>query len=268
MAQQEGQPFGSHVPRIVPVADYDADLFAGIHHGQARARRAAIAQAVELEPGEWSFPQSAAGGLERLRDERESLGLLILEGLLWRETAMGTGAGIEVLGPGDLLRPWVRPVPESEILAEPSWTVLERSSVAILDGRFARAMAPWPAVSAALMDRLILRSRWLAFHLAICHVRALPLRILLAMWHFGDRWGRMSPEGVIVPVRLPHRMLAQLVGARRPSVTTSLSALRADGRLVERADGSWLLPGGPPAELRVVYEQATTQAPLDEQIAR
>jgi hypothetical protein len=114
------------------------------------------------------------------------------------------------------------------------------------------------------MDRLILRSRWLTFHLAICHVRSLPQRILLAMWHFADRWGRVSPDGVIVPVRLPHRMLAQLVGARRPSVTTALAALRSEGRLEERADGSWLLPGGLPEGLRSAYEQASASQPIAE----
>ncbi len=251
-------------PNAVKVAEFDPDLFADLGTDRERAQELAIARRLDLKTGNWAFDEADEEHhvLRQLRDERGSFGLLLLEGLLWREVCIGRDSGIELLGPGDVLRPWVRPIPSSAILAEPQWTVLQPSSAAILDRRFALAMARWPAVPARLMDRVILRSRWLTFHLAICHVRNLRQRILLAMWHFGDRWGRMSSSGVIVPVRLPHRMLAQMVGARRPSVTTALAALRAEGALVERDDGSWLLPGEAPEALRAVYEQASTSVPL------
>ncbi|MGZ6696318.1 MAG: helix-turn-helix domain-containing protein, partial [Solirubrobacteraceae bacterium] len=51
-------------------------------------------------------------------------------------------------------------------------------------------------------------------------------------------------EGVRLPLALPHRTLATLVGARRPSVTTALSGLARDG-LVERTPEGWLLHGDP-----------------------
>ena len=54
----------------------------------------------------------------------------------------------------------------------------------------------------------------------------------------------MGPEGVRLPIALPHRTLATLVGARRPSVTTALSGLARDG-LVERTSDGWLLRGDP-----------------------
>jgi len=40
---------------------------------------------------------------------------------------------------------------------------------------------------------------------------------------------------------LSHRMLGQLVGARRPTVTTALAQLAKDGELARRDDGTWLL---------------------------
>ena len=61
--------------------------------------------------------------------------LLILGGLFWREACVGRDSGIELLGPGDLLRPWVKPIPGSEILAEDRWTILQPASLAILDRR-------------------------------------------------------------------------------------------------------------------------------------
>jgi hypothetical protein len=45
---------------------------------------------------------------------------------------------------------------------------------------------------------------------------------------------------------LTHRILGQLVGARRPTVSTALSELAERKELVRRPDGSWLLRGDPP----------------------
>jgi CRP-like cAMP-binding protein len=64
------------------------------------------------------------------------------------------------------------------------------------------------------------------------------------LWALAERWGRVSTQGVRLPLQLPHRTLATLVGARRPSVTTALSGLARDG-LVERTDDGWLLHGDP-----------------------
>jgi CRP-like cAMP-binding protein len=58
-------------------------------------------------------------------------------------------------------------------------------------------------------------------------------------------WGRVTPEGTVVPIGLTHELIAELIGARRPSVTTAISELRAAGRLERQEDG-WLLVGPPP----------------------
>jgi len=56
----------------------------------------------------------------------------------------------------------------------------------------------------------------------------------------------VSGDGVVVPLALTHRILGQLVGARRPTVSTALSELADRQELVRRGDGSWLLRGDPP----------------------
>jgi hypothetical protein len=68
--------------------------------------------------------------------------------------------------------------------------------------------------------------------------------MLVLLWVLAERWGRVSRDGVRVPVGLPHRMLATLVGARRPSVTTALAGLAREG-LIERTAEGWLLHGDP-----------------------
>jgi CRP/FNR family cyclic AMP-dependent transcriptional regulator len=58
----------------------------------------------------------------------------------------------------------------------------------------------------------------------------------------------VSGEGVVVPLALSHRVLGQLVGARRPTVSSAISELGRRGELLRRDDGSWVLKGEPTGE--------------------
>jgi DNA-binding GntR family transcriptional regulator len=55
----------------------------------------------------------------------------------------------------------------------------------------------------------------------------------------------VTASGVAVGVPVPHRVLAQLVGARRPTVSTALSRLAESGELTRDRNGGWLLTGAP-----------------------
>jgi len=105
----------------------------------------------------------------------------------------------------------------------------------------------------------MLRSRWLSFHLAVCHLKRIETRLLVVFWHFADRWGHVRPDGVHVPIRVTHQLLAGVVGAQRPSVTTALSELRRTGEVERLPDGSWLLHGEPPQELGHVHERVQSK---------
>ena len=116
--------------------------------------------------------------------------------------------------------------------------------VAILDTRVAIAAGRWPSIATALHARHVRRARSLAFQRAIAQLPRVDDRMLVLLWALAERWGRVSPDGVRVPVGLPHRTLATLVGARRPSVTTALTGLAREG-LIERTTEGWLLHGDP-----------------------
>jgi CRP/FNR family cyclic AMP-dependent transcriptional regulator len=77
---------------------------------------------------------------------------------------------------------------------------------------------------------------------------AIHRRIPMLTWHLADRWGRVTPEGICIPLRLTHELLADLVASRRPSVTSALRELHDEGRVTRRGD-VWVLHGGPPVEL-------------------
>ena len=83
--------------------------------------------------------------------------------------------------------------------------------------------------------------------------------------HLASRRGRVTPGGVVLSLPLTHATLAQLVGARRPSVTAAFGELAREGICVPRGQGTWLLPafdGLPPDERAVAEPGLTPQADM------
>jgi hypothetical protein len=71
--------------------------------------------------------------------------------------------------------------------------------------------------------------------MAIAHHPAVDERLLLLLWHMADRWGRVTPHGVSLSLRLTHELLADLIAVQRPSVTLSLQQLERQGRISREA---------------------------------
>jgi CRP-like cAMP-binding protein len=225
--------------RSIALLDADPDLGQLLgDEEREEARRLLVVRQHLVEPGPWDG--------ERLRDAGpENVGLLVLEGLMTRELALADNVSSELLGPGDVVRPWQARGPERLVPFSVRWTVLEPTRLAILDGRFAVALARYPHVNAMLIDRLTERSQRLALMQAISQLNGVDRRLLTLFWHLAERWGRVTSAGVTVAVSIPHRVIAQLVGARRPTVSTALTQLADRGELVRLPDGTWLLSGAP-----------------------
>jgi len=104
------------------------------------------------------------------------------------------------------------------------------ASLVVLDRGVAAELAAWPEIMASLLDRLTERSERLAITQAISQLTGVDRRLLTLFWHLAERWGRVGTDGVVVPLALTHRMLGQLVGARRPTVSSGMRARRARAR--------------------------------------
>jgi CRP-like cAMP-binding protein len=126
------------------------------------------------------------------------------------------------------------------------WQVVHSARLAVLDNRFLAFAARWPKLISAVLERSVRRSHWLALQLAITDLRRVDDRLMLFFWHLADRWGRMGPDGVTVPLPVTHDVLAQLVCAQRPTVTSALKRLSDDGQIRRRRDKTWLLSPEPP----------------------
>jgi CRP/FNR family cyclic AMP-dependent transcriptional regulator len=225
---------------LVRVADADPDLFTGVEDPNARA--ASVAEIMRFERGSWRAP------LEGM-DPHGHFGLLVIEGILIRRVRFGRRPVLELVGPGDVLRPWVGLGPDSSLQQPSHWRVHERSELAVLDRRFAARVSPWPEVAAAIMDRYVRRARLLSLHLSIAQLPRLREGLGALFWYLADRWGRMTSDGIVIDVPLTHELLAGLVGARRPAVTTTLGELQRSGEITRRDDGRWVVHGEPPVEL-------------------
>ena len=216
--------------------DVEPELADGLNpQERAAAARVLAVSSYVLERGPWN-PH------EELGDIHPVVGILLVDGMLTRDLAFAGRTTTELLGAGDILRPWDDDVAFESLPFSASWHVHTPARVAILDTRVAIAAGRWPSLATALHARHIRRARSLAFQRAISQLPRVDDRMLVLLWALAERWGRVSPEGVRVPVGLPHRTLATLVGARRPSVTTALTGLAREG-LVERTDEGWLLHG-------------------------
>jgi CRP/FNR family cyclic AMP-dependent transcriptional regulator len=166
--------------------------------------------------------------------------------MLVRETTVDDHPSAELLGPGDVLRAWDDDEHEELLPRTVEWSALAPTRLAIIDHAFAVRAAQWPEIFAALLDRAARRAERLVVLQAIAHLTRVDDRLLALLWCLAERWGRVVPDGVLVSLRLSHRTLAGMVGARRPSVTTALGQLMARGALDRRADGEWVLRGDAP----------------------
>ena len=177
-------------------------------------------------------------------------GFLLVDGLLSREVDVMGRRCCELLGQGDVMRPWNWDDEGSHVKAEVGWQVLEPTRLAVLDQAAVARAAPWPQLGVELFSRGIRRAHGLAVSLAIAHHQRVDERLLLTLWHLAERWGRVIPGGIAVPLPLSHQRLADLIGAHRPSVTTAMGELARDERVSRRDDGDWVLHGAPPEQVR------------------
>jgi CRP/FNR family cyclic AMP-dependent transcriptional regulator len=232
------------VTDLISIVDADPDLADLLDESELpRARRGALTRERRLSPGDWDV--SAA-----IEPDKHHRGFLVVDGLLSRQVNVLGRDCVELLGPGDVLRPWQWDTEGSHVHAEVDWVVLEPTRLAVLDHGLVERMNPWPQLGLELFARGTRRAHHLAVALAIAHHQRVDDRLVLTLWHLAERWGRVGPEGVAVPLPLPHQRLADLVGAHRPAVTKAMGELARSGTLSRRDDGVWILHGAPPAAMR------------------
>lgn len=219
----------------IRVLDADPDLGDVLDEGELdEARRALVAPAMTLAKGDWSPRQAVPEG-------NGHLGLLVTQGILCREVAIADTVCAELVGPGDLLRPWDGGGVSALVASDVRWRVLQETRFALLGRRFTITAARWPSLTSAFVARSVSRSQGLAVSAAITCTIGLDRRLVMLFSHLSDRWGKVRPDGLMVPVPMTHELIGRLIGACRPSVSTALKQLEREGLIVRLGADGWLL---------------------------
>ena len=124
----------------------------------------------------------------------------------------------------------------------------------MLDREVAAAVGRWPEVTTALVTRAVTRAQTLAVALSISCITGLKIRIQTMLWHLADRFGKVGPDGITVPVPVTHQVMGRLVGASRPSVSTAMKELEQEGA-ISRWDGGYVLHGEPPEIAKLMADR-------------
>lgn len=90
------------------------------------------------------------------------------------------------------------------------------------------ALAAWiiRALAGAVADREL--------SVAIALEPRLDRRLVLKLRQLAERWGKVTPEGVRLDLRVTHQELGDMIGAARESITVALGRLQDQGEIIVR----------------------------------
>jgi CRP/FNR family transcriptional regulator, cyclic AMP receptor protein len=191
----------------VRVLEEDPDLGTGIDQDDWQlALAAAVAPTFEFASGPWRFfpPPDHAG-----------LGALVLAGMIVIRIDAGARSHVELLGEGDVISPWVGAGEDLAIASVVNASAVTRLRIALLDRRFGLRTARWPEIHAALIHRLIHRTRRLSLQAAINAVSRVEERLELTLWELAYRFGHVTPDGIALELPIIHSQLAEMLAAQR-----------------------------------------------------
>jgi hypothetical protein len=230
-----------HSPRpdveaYVRVFERDPALLEGTDGATAAfLREHGTVPAVRVEPGPWHPPSHRAS-------TRHWLGLLVLDGLLMRPLTIGRRRVHELLGPGDLLRPWDHERWEG-VRSHSPWAVLTPVALGLLDEGFTAVAGKNHSVLNALVSRALRRSAHVGAAVAIQDQDEPHLRVWGLLAHAADRWGRPGEQGMVLPAGLTLRAIAVAVGVDEASAGDALERLGREGAVEHDADGAIVFRG-------------------------
>lgn len=198
LPEQPGRSARSGLPAggsrdVAFILDEDPDLAQGLSADDRRVARAVFrARVIVAGRSRWGPPQL---------DPATTFGLLILDGLIGRRVRVGSAIATELLGAGDILRPWDEPLGLDLVPPVLDWRVFRAARMAVLDAHVTTLIGRRPELVVAFSGRLLRRARGNAYLLAISHLVRVEDRLVATLWHLASTWGHVTSEGVTIPFR-------------------------------------------------------------------
>ena len=179
--------------------------------------------------------------LLRADGELTAVDFIIVDGIVLKQTQFAGRSSLELLGPGDVVAPPLSPLRQLESRAISSYAAHGLASLAVIDDQFRAAARRCPELSDALLDRLARQTHRASMHLAMLHIARAEDRVLALFSDLAERFGRVTPDGILIEVELTHGLIGQLVGSRRPTVSLALEEHSSLGTLTKTPNGRWML---------------------------
>jgi CRP/FNR family transcriptional regulator, cyclic AMP receptor protein len=219
----------------VRLLEVDPELGARLEGEElARARKHAMLPALHLDQGSWDIQQ--------LRDARgvrgDVYGFVLTEGTITVDAVFAARRATRLVAPNELIL--IDGWDNDSLPVRWGWTVLEPTTIAVLDERLEVIAQRWPSLMTALVVRAADQTRHALLQQAISQLPRVEDRLLALMWSLADSRGIVREDGIYVPLSLTHKTLAQMIGARRPTVSLGLKALSDRGVLRSQGEG-WLI---------------------------
>jgi CRP-like cAMP-binding protein len=189
---------------------------------------------VVIDPGPWdvrslNHTPGAEGGAH---------GFLVVEGVVAFNVEIAGRTCTRLILPQDLL---LLDGAEDDVLPlRWGWSAIERVTIAVFDRRLMVVGQRWPALMSAILRRGALQVRHALLQQAISQLPRVEDRLLGLLWAVADRQGVVRGDQVWVALPVTHEILAQLIGARRPTVSLGLKKLAETG-VVVADNGGWLI---------------------------
>ncbi len=191
-------------------------------------RAGVLARRVVIGPGIQGASLLASAGADPV---------LVVEGTILRSVQIGHRTSALLHGAGDVL-------PGSGFEPRPFRAharALTTSVVVVLDPPVMAAIARTPALAARVADAVDAQAGLLGVLSLLAQLTSIAERLDVLLPMLANRWGTVGADGVLLPGFLTHSVLSELIGVRRPSLTTALVDLKDRGRLRRLDDRRWLL---------------------------
>jgi DNA-binding XRE family transcriptional regulator len=220
---------------VIRLLDAVPDLAAALgekERVQATLQLVAATAAIDAGPWDVSSLDSASGA------EGEALGFLVLKGAVAMRLDIAGRTCTRLILAQDLM---LLDTAEDDVLPlRWSWAAIEQVTLAVFDQRLMIVARRWPEVLTAVLNRGALQVRHALLQQAICQLPRVEDRLLGFLWAIADRRGVVQGRHIRIELPITHELFAQLIGARRPTVSMGFKNLAESG-LVTHDDRSWLL---------------------------
>jgi CRP/FNR family transcriptional regulator, cyclic AMP receptor protein len=197
------------------------DLFAGIDR-QSVVEFTSLLDRVDLEVGaEWSV------------SDGDTPCAVLVHGRLALDvdTSASGMRTICLVEEGDVL---VRPIAEWASTSPVRCRAIEASTVMLVDAQTQDQWMTIPRLASNLVRVLSIQMADRELAAAIALEPRVERRLLLKIRQLAERFGRVTPDGIRLDLRLTHQQLGEMVGAARESVTIALRSLTDQGVLEAR----------------------------------